>query len=190
MAGRIIFMARLWSRKKKYPVGKLVYGKMYIHKNYIFTLPEADRALITEAERALYRYDVEFDDWNVVSYDVKRASEARDISFNLYLRFDEDPHPMLMSSMRVLPSKVSRSNTSPLYILHRKELMVGPDHHNRYLWEQLTKDEESAGLFDTSHKTRIGRKTYWEALLYEKKLEINDHVLCLWGGVPFRTTLR
>ena len=68
------------------------------------------------------------------------------------------------------------------YIIHRKELMVGPDHPNRWFWEQLTKAEERAGLLSNPHASYIGRRNYWEALLKEKGLRISGHVLLYENG--------
>lgn len=171
-------------RKRK--VGKRIFKAIYIHEDYIQELPIGDRALIREAEYIKDKSEGS-SPWNIVKINKNAVTS---VSFLFYSHFDIDPHPEVISSVVVRNNEASKRIVKSGSILHRKELLVGDDHPNRDMWVQLTKDEEDAGLLSKEHKCRIGRKTYWEALLIEKKLQISDHQLQLWGGVPYRTYMK
>ena len=101
------------------------------------------------------------------------------MSFLRYPQFDDEAHPELVFSVRVyLPTAsytvrdYSDSENPP--ILHRKEAFVDPLYPKYSVFSDLTRQEEALGLLS---RADIGHRTGWLALLSEKGLVLNDHVL-------------
>lgn len=168
-------------RRKRKKIGKNVGGFRYVHKKYLGDLDEVDAVKVQEALDILEaEKGLRNGFWNVVKF-IPGQQFDPGITFLEYREFDRDPHPELIKYYRVDASKDvgAREKEFPGtgYILHRKELMVGDDHPNRAAWESLTAQEEAAGLYDKEHRNKIGRLTYWEALLKMKGLGIRGYVL-------------
>jgi len=98
------------------------------------------------------------------------------LSLLAYQEFDNDPFPVLAASWAFAPGSVGtptyRVYTDALNppILHRKELLVGPDYPGRADWQVLTQTAESLGLFDDT--ATIGFKLNWERLIASKGFEL------------------
>lgn len=169
----------MW-RKKKYPVGKLVGNSLYIHKDYIYTLPDREKALAAEAIYILEEVGGIRGNWNAVVLYVGKSLFSPSTGFRMYDNFNEDPHPRLSFSYRVEPDGRKVTITKPgkvNYILHRKELLVGYDHSWRESWAMTTRQEEKVGLYDKEHICNIGRESYWNALLEAKGVEYHGRSL-------------
>lgn len=143
--------------------GKLVRGALYVHRDAIDVLPAAERARIVHTVEAapLAR-------WNVVR--IERTA----VCLLEYDDFEERAFPRLLSSTKVDAAREEivvrdfRASLNPL-ILHRKELMVRPEHPRRAEWISLTEKLERLGLFSDS--TRIGRLRHWNGLLAAVNLD-------------------
>jgi hypothetical protein len=136
--------------------------------------------MVAEARAILkaYRRGAE---WNIVKYVIEVESS---ITFLHYPNFDTEAHPELGVTWRVNPAESNNVHETHLegYIIHRKELMVGEDYPGYDHWARLTLMEEAYGLLKDPHNKRIGRKTYWDALLYDNGLEISDGIdAVLWS---------
>ncbi|MBI3302653.1 MAG: DNA phosphorothioation-associated putative methyltransferase [Deltaproteobacteria bacterium] len=153
------------------PVGKLLPGALYIH---ISALPFLSPVLQALASRASVLAS-ESDQANVVK--IYRSGTA--VSFLAYEDFDTVAHPRLLLSIHVplVDSRgpvIRRERSDNPPILHRKELFVHPTYPFFQQFQQLTREEEAAGLFDESPP---GRLLDWEYLLYQRGVEILGHRL-------------
>lgn len=134
-----------------------------MHRDAIGLLSETDQERISLAEAA-----VPSARWNVVRL------ETAQIGLLEYDDFDQSAFPRLMSSTKIagtqseITTRDYRRSRNPL-ILHRKELLVRPDHPRRAEWAALTGHLEHLGLFSDS--TRIGRLKFWNKLLAAANLD-------------------
>jgi DNA phosphorothioation-associated putative methyltransferase len=93
------------------------------------------------------------------------------ISWLSYPDFFTDPHPSLKKSLtlNVATGKIRKFNYDKSLnppILHRKEVFLHPGHPQIESFSELTKQEESYGLYENTRT--IGFKLNWEKLLEEK----------------------
>jgi hypothetical protein len=146
------------------PFGKKLPRAVYVHAPEPSALP-FELGEISRRLRADLSLGPEF---NVLKFAYDGS-----ISFLEYPRFEELPHPELLSSVKVslVTGKVSRSRygldgNPPIF--HRKELVVPPGHPKAAAWARLTAQEEQFGLY--AETSIIGFKTTWERLLREKGL--------------------
>lgn len=106
------------------------------------------------------RAQLDRSDWDVLKWSHDR------LSLVTYDGFDICWHPMYRSSVSFPyfegPGRAHTFAGMNRPILHRKELMVGADYPNRQCWEERTKREEDAGLYEDTR--RIGGFRYWELL--------------------------
>jgi len=95
-----------------------------------------------------------------------------------YPDFMDAAFPALRESYKVnlktgTVKELRHRNNQP--ILHRKELMLSPDHPRQAEFQALTKQAEQAGLFADTNI--IGRVEAWISLMQEKKLKVVGHRL-------------
>jgi hypothetical protein len=151
---------------------KIVYGSIYVHKTNIRELAEVDRDLVATAQRYLAKAHR----WNLL----KIARDKNSVSFMWYPGFYENPHPALdgSASVNLVTGRVKYSNpTKNPVILHRKETFISRNDHHYEKFQQLTAQEEKAGLYAKNILNKIGRRDYWDMLLCEKEVSIVDHRL-------------
>ncbi len=154
-------------------VGKQVFDDLYIHLDAVPHLAdESWRARVRIAHRRVIESAPQQHP-NVAKLNLRSGK----ISLLAYTDFEEDAFPELAASWRFTDDNsvavLRRYDTSlnpP--ILHRKELLVPPDHPTRGLWEELTRTAESLGLFDENQS--IGFKLNWERLIRSKGYEFVD----------------
>lgn len=162
-------------------VGKSLPLDLYVHKSASDTLPTLLRLLMFAA-------------WLVVgeiSYDiVKIATDGRAISFLKYAKFDEDPHPVLLRSVRVyLPrAKFGVRDYSAVLnppIIHRKDAFVRQDYPHFEKFKRLTTMEDELGLLS---EQGIGYRDAWTELLRTRGVKLEDHCVsltnCASAGSP------
>lgn len=174
----------MWPFKKRKHVGKDIGGMRYIHKLYIHTLEEKDLVKLKEAldiiNSTYPEWDNRWDEWNVLKFSLGERFDPP-VSLCVYKDFDKDPHPELATTYVVhslpLNGKLVHMRGGGGSILHRKELLVGEDYPRVDAWAYLTRQEEAVGLYDKEHIHRIGRLTYWEALLETKGVHHRGHLL-------------
>ena len=151
-------------------VGKRVRDALYVHASALDQITEPLKARLGEAlQRA-----------GGVPWNVARI-ERHVVGFLLYADFEDDPFPTLVASKRVdiatarLSSRDFAGAANPL-ILHRKELLVGPEHPHASAWARLTRALEERGLFKDPHL--IGRRRAWYERLAAAGVRVEGHVLC------------
>ena len=158
-------------------VGRIPYGKrlptaLYVHRAGLMGVGGSLGELL---DQAVARYQVS-EQFNLVKF---RMDELK-LSFLAYPAFDSDPHPALRHAIAIdLATGRARhtdyaDNANPP-ILHRKEAFLPGEHPLREQFEELTRAEEAAGLYE-SHET-IGFRLNWEKLLVSKGLVIRGHTL-------------
>ena len=136
-------------------IGKTIHGTTYAHSSALPFLPARTKETVTSAANVA-PCDI---DWNVIKVDSSPV-----VSFLLYEDFDVAAFPSLLRSVRIDPRSgtlivrdFSQSRNPP--ILHRKELLVAPDHPRVDDWKRLTDRLEAIGAFERSHL--IGRRLQW-----------------------------
>ncbi|KKT73897.1 MAG: hypothetical protein UW69_C0054G0002 [Microgenomates group bacterium GW2011_GWA2_44_7] len=152
---------------------KCVYGNLYVHKDFFYTLTSETQKTVAIARPLLPKGRP----WNIVRINTLH----RNVSFSYYPQFDENPHPELKNWTKIdLVTKQVKcgiyTTTNP-FILHLKEAFVDENHPLYAKFRNLSVQEKEAGLYEPPHGALIGRKTYWENLLARKGLVIIDHQL-------------
>lgn len=152
--------------------GKKVRGALYIHRQAIGLLSDADGARLA---RACSIAGAERIDWNVARI------EAEVVALLDYADFREDPFPALRGSARIdlvtgaIVQRAFAVTDNPL-ILHRKELLIDPLDPAIAEWTALTADLESRDLFRDNHL--IGRRRPWAERLASAGVRLDGHRLC------------
>src|SRR5690554_880214 len=152
-------------------LGKRVAHRLYAHVSLIARLPEDQRRCIHEAvEIAGLTAGEQF---HVVRLD----SQYQEVALLCYPGFFEELFPQLIASWRVhLPTRSvylrDYSNSLNPPILHRKELMLPPEHPEQPRLQEISRLAESIGLFDDP--VRIGFRSQWLQLVATKGYTISD----------------
>ena len=153
-------------------IGKLTPSALYVHECAVNSL-----SLVLRLYEGCARgYIGCVDGANVI----KLYRNEPKVSYLGYPRFESDAHPSLgfgttvnLQTFGVKNRNYSKSLNRPL--LHRKELLVPPEHPQYRKWARLTRLEESKGLFDNTR--RIGYQAGWSEVLEEKGLYYKGHRL-------------
>jgi len=149
-------------------VGKKLPDALYVHCSAEEQLPAVLRLLLFAARQVVG--DLEY---NVA----KISSDGRSISFLSYENFEDDPHPILLYSVRVYLPRAEytirnySSSVNPP-ILHRKELLIDSLHPMYRIFRDLSDEEEKLGLLSS---LSIGTRVGWSSVLEEHGVEIDDH---------------
>ncbi|MCG5534250.1 DNA phosphorothioation-associated putative methyltransferase [Halorhodospira sp. 9621] len=139
--------------------GKRVGGSVYYHRSAVKLLESSWRDLVARAEEC-----AGYPAWNVV----RLGRDSDDLSLLHYPHFDEEPIPALAASVRVRISagrherREYASDGNPP-VLHRKELLLPPDHPERPACQEVTEALEEAQLLTPA--SSIGRQQQWEERL-------------------------
>lgn len=152
-------------------IGKRVVDDIYVHISALPLLPSAEQrdslneTLSSAPAEALSQANV-----------VKFNSKSGRVSLLQYPDFDQAPFPVLRASWSRSNGNGGdwsfRSYESSLNppILHRKELLVPPEHPGRANWRRLTQTAEELGLFDET--TTIGFLLNWERAIAQKGFQL------------------
>jgi DNA phosphorothioation-associated putative methyltransferase len=151
-----------------YTAGKRVGRALYVHRSAVSAQAERFVQVLADAEARAGNFD-----WNAV-----RIADG-DVTFLLYEAFEDAPFPALLASLRVradaaVTSVDYRRRSNPP-ILHRKELLLPPDHPLAPKFRALTAAAEEHGLFADSHK--IGTRDGWNKRIVEAGLVLRGHSL-------------
>lgn len=154
--------------------GKRVRQTTYVHISNIAALSEAEQRCLTEAEKAAKVR--QHKDYNVA----KITAAKRQVSLLRYSKFFEEAFPPLRTAwtLDLLAGTVRRRRYKERGnppILHRKELLLDPNHPRIPEYRALSKAAEEAGLF--KEPTRIGFKQQWERRLEQAGLRVDGHRL-------------
>ncbi|WP_448203533.1 DNA phosphorothioation-associated putative methyltransferase [Azospirillum sp. sgz302134] len=161
-------------------LGKTVGLRLYLH---ISALDSAEPALTTRVWEAAARAQLTATDFNVIRVE---GDGTGAIAFLDYPGFFKEAVPQLARSWRVdltagkMGTRDYRGSANPP-ILHRKELLLRPDHPETSMFRALTDQFTALGLFEDP--VRIGFKAQWDALLRERGYRVTGHALVPIGNV-------
>lgn len=153
--------------------GKFVHLSRYLHIDAFDSLSLTDLELIADTEKLAQVT-------KGINYNVIRISKNKEsISFLHYPGFFDQPFPKLNASWRVelhgsgrIHNRSYADSLNPP-ILHRKELLLPPDHKEISKFQALTSTAETLGLFDDP--SRIGFQNQWEKLIAERGYRLIDN---------------
>ncbi len=157
---------------KALPCGKKLNHSVYITEE---SLQIVDKKLYAFVADLKIRVEAG-SEYNIIKFFTNEFK----ISYLSYPDFLEDPHPGLKKSLtlNIATGKTRKFNYDKSMnppILHRKETFLHPEHSLIESYSELTRQEESYGLYMNT-KT-IGFKLNWEKLLNEKGLTYKGHEL-------------
>jgi DNA phosphorothioation-associated putative methyltransferase len=145
------------------------------HYFHIEVLDFLDKETLSRITNARNTADLNMDGlFNVI----KLSEIDNAITFLDYCGLHEEAFPQLRKywrvdqSMRHVRYRTYESSLNPP-ILHRKELLLFPEHPRYAVYESLTSSAEQIGLFDDPN--RIGFKRAWEDLLAKRGFKVVDH---------------
>lgn len=154
------------------PAGKRLPAALYVHVDAIDRLAPVLRVIEGAAQALIGRVEE--------ATLVKIHTDRPAVSYLHYPDFDTDPHPALhggyivkLDTLRANYRDYARHANPP--ILHRKELFLHPDDPRHRRFQQLTRQEQRAGLY--ADPSRIGTRRAWEALLASRGLRTAGHRL-------------
>ena len=154
------------------PVGKVLPDALYIHHSALFHLPP----LLRVYEGCGRQLAGSIEGMTLVKLRRRRPT----ISYLLYPEFDRLAHPALaqvfisdLAALQLHHRDYRRAPSPP--ILHRKELLVAPDHPARRRFARLTAREERIGLLNDA--AQIGTRSEWLRILHRHGVTIHGHQL-------------
>jgi DNA phosphorothioation-associated putative methyltransferase len=169
--------ARYRELVKTVPYGKVLPTATYVHRGE----QVCQQGFFGQMLARLSEHHGIGEEFNVVKF----RTDAPRLSFLQYSSFFEDAHPCLeeaiaidLSSGQALRTTYRDSLNPP--ILHRKELMLAPEHPRSDEFAALSMAEEQAGLY--SNTAVIGFRVNWERLLAAHELAIEGHRLIKMTG--------
>jgi DNA phosphorothioation-associated putative methyltransferase len=154
-------------------LGKRMPDGVYAHVESLPFLPDELRAAV-DAARALAKLDA--DAFHVVKF----ALRGWKLSLLAYPGFFDEAFPTLAASWvvdldaRAVTSRAYAAEGNPP-ILHRKELLLPPDHPRARAYAELTAAAERLGLF--AEASAIGMRRPWEARLARLGVRLEGHRL-------------
>jgi DNA phosphorothioation-associated putative methyltransferase len=156
--------------------GKIIGGFMYAHKS---ALPFLSEDLTKSLNNALQLLR-DFKHWNVIKFSLK---DVEKLSFLEYESFEETEFPCLIHSCQVdlnlQTIKIRKHSTSNPPVLHRKELLMRPDHPELTKFQSLTLQLENLGAF--KNIVKLGTKLRWQDELDGLNIVIKGHVVTKTG---------
>jgi len=153
-------------------IGKHTRTAFYIHVSQLSSLnEESQNAIVKSFDKAGLGQDSEF---NVI----KIAHDLSSISFLYYPNFFSKGFPELEKSWHVdiklnTSSFRTYANSMNPPILHRKELLLSPEHPKITILHKLTQEAENLNLFQDP--SRIGFLNQWTALVRSRGYRVEDH---------------
>lgn len=151
--------------------GKNIGGFIYVHKSALPLLSQKHLQSMNNSLNLLSDFRL----WNVVKF---RLKDDVKISFLEYENFEENQFPCLAQScqvdLKLQTIKIRKHSTSNPPVLHRKELLIHPDHPDLAKFQILTLQLENMGAF--KNIVRLGTKTRWADELSRLNIIVTDHV--------------
>ncbi len=159
-----------WPFKSVVFKGKVVGGAAYFHQSALHLINIDHLDAIQKAKRLNHHNS----NWNVVKFD---KNNNQKLSFLDYQDFDEFEFPCLKHSYQIdldsLTFKSRKHSTANPPVLHRKELLIDPNHPNFKKFTDLTRTLEKFGAFENI--TKLGTKLRWEDELSRLFISTKDH---------------
>ncbi|SBS61736.1 hypothetical protein VAT7223_00807 [Vibrio atlanticus] len=165
---------------KNIEVGKKLPDAIYIHKDAMEAIPNQLQKFVIAVAKAVSLPD---EQWNLI----KLFKNEFRLSLLSYPEFYSDSYPVLEQSLNVDLNKLSHKvtcyrNSDNPPILHRKETMVLPSSDYFEHFVSLTKEGESAGLYE--NRRTIGFRRSWQNIIDKKGYELIDGRLFKATPIP------
>lgn len=155
------------------PIGKRLTNSFLIHISALDRLDPLLRLYEGCASRTIGRLE----NVNVIKFHTSKPQ----ISYLYYPNFDDDPHPLLKTSMRISLRNLRVSyrdyqlqEDTP--ILHQKDLLVTQDYPDYQKFAKLTVQENDWNLL--SNWQQIKSYGGWQTWLEEHSAELKGHRVC------------
>ena len=154
--------------------GKLVRGDLYFHISALPTMPPEIRRSVRKAQAAAGVGSA--DNLNVV----KLSRSHQRVSLLSYPGFFGEPFPQLKTAWTIrLATRECRKREYPPDgnppILHRKELLLPPDHPDVDRFARLTVALENRGLLQSG--PGLGFRRQWKQHLQRAGVSLDGHML-------------
>ena len=157
--------------------GKRVGGFMYIHKSGQKLIASNYSDAIKKSLPLLS----DFATWNVIKLNIKNPEQ---LSFLEYESFEQAEFPSLFRSCQVdlnlKKTSVRQHSIINPPVLHRKELLVHPNHPKREKFQNLTDQLENMGAF--KNIVKLGTKLRWQDELVRLQITVQNHVAIKVGN--------
>lgn len=151
--------------------GKIISGFMYAHKSATSLLQKKHSHSLNKSLQLLN----DFEHWNVIKFNLR---DDTNLSFLEYESFEKHEFPCLIQSCQVdlkaHTIKVRKHSTFNPPVLHRKELLIRPDHPEANKFKKLTLQLETLGAF--KNIVKLGTKNRWADELNRLNIVIKDHI--------------
>lgn len=151
--------------------GKTIGGYMYAHKSALPLISKEQKHLLKQCEFLIPNFKF----WNVVKFNLKDNNK---LSFLRYESFEELEFPTLIESCQVdlmlKTAKIRNHSATNPPVLHRKELLMHPDHPELEKFQSLTTELQRLGAF--KNIVKLGTKLRWQDELDRLNIVIKDHV--------------
>jgi len=178
------YLSKLLSTLAQEGLGKRTRSDLYSHRSLV-DIYAADICpdLLAELDALwLRRAPAGIDTWNIL----RISARADACALLCYTSFDDVGHPALTASLKLnLGDTDNPRSSGPRFsdyrgrsnppILHRKELLVAPDHPLAETFSTLTQAELAAGLLNQAHT--VGYRRQWEDRLGAAGLAVQGHTL-------------
>ena len=160
-------------------IGKTIGNRVYIHIDALHHLPSDSQQKINHAISIAGAHPAE--QANVF----RLETDTQHVALLHYPNFYDNAFPQLRESWRIdttdnTVSYRTYENSLNPPILHRKELLIPPDHPRAAEYRSLTESAETIGLFDDT--TRIGYQAQWNHFVRERGYELVGHQLTPIGN--------
>lgn len=152
------------------PYKKELPDALYVHKE---TLDQSHKQLVKVVDAIANALKIPAEQWNIA----KLSKTQFHLSLLWYPDFFDQAYPELKQSISVDLARLSHktlhysSDENPP-ILHRKELMLSPDHPRYQEYTDITQEAEQAGLYEQSQL--IGFRDSWLRLIEKKGYVLLD----------------
>ena len=148
-------------RRSKWGVGKVIGGRIYVHRDYVDRLPEPLQRLYSDATQAMQGVDPNFR-WNATAIDLKgdkvTLMEAPD--------FDTADEPHVGVYWTVAPGKPpKRGQTSQIW--HHKWLWVDDDYRGFDVDQSFERSRKWLAIPDIPF-AKIGKDEFWQKFIAGK----------------------
>ena len=156
--------------------GKIIGGFMYAHKGALPFLTDRQSRSLKNSLQLLSNFRL----WNVVKFNLK---DVEKLSFLEYESFEKTEFPCLIQScqvdLKLQIIKIRKHSATNPPVLHRKELLMRPDHPDLTKFQSLTLQLENLGAF--KNIVKLGTKLRWQDELDGLNIVIKDHVVTKTG---------
>ena len=135
-------------KRSKYGVGKDIGGAIYLHKDYISSLPK-------EFQKVINKNEPKSTEWNVIKYEYKKEIPT----YFSCVEFDTEDEPVAGDFIKVVNGEQKVGKVKQIW--HHKWLWVKDDYKGFDVQKSFDRSKQWLQLDDIPFN-RIGNKDVWE----------------------------